>query len=673
MYRPKTNGSVTVFLALTFAMIAALLLTITESCRTVSERLFWQTAADSSMESLFSQYHRVLWEQYRLFGLQYRTDGDLTKEMYEFMKPYLEARDLFPGSIREENIIFSDHVHLTDSISFQEEVLEYMKYGLIDSLIAFGGEGFQQQEVVTELEKVFRRSEESSELQALQKNYQLDTKDLKDVEDAIERINAAAKSAASHHSDAGKALQREDPYDFYAAKNHFNHTLSELQEAVTDYIKAADQLSEKVAVLRQDFEARAASLSEEGRQAIDAEISEYENYVSGNGTVRRELEAMPEQAEKLKESADIIEKNVDEFEEWLADAMEEAWDEDDEDEPDFSYQISRFYRGAASDWMDFTLIHYSGETSQINAKNKRLLDQVRELTEGNLLKLVLPDEQPLPSKTAVNAGSPGFSADSTAHPAEIAVLGEYALKYFNYYHPGEVTEDQLPPSGSKALELEYLLNGKKSDYDNLSDTVTKLVALREAMNLLFLYSNAEKRNEARLFVTGFLAISGNPALISVFTFFVLGIWALAQAIRDVKTLLSAGRVPLFHDSASWSVDVSSLLHFGEGSISVDQRTNGLSYRDYLRAFLLGQGLLDQAEINTRMLSRIEKNIQSLGEQPESGFAIDQCLYGLQATVCPTTRHVMYRTGVVSMTAASMPSIEYSMEIKSYYKYRNDRH
>lgn len=79
----RTQGSVTVFLALSFAMIAALLLTIVESCRTVSERLFWQTAVDSSMESLFSQFHRPLWENYRIFGLQYRTDEDLSEEFYD--------------------------------------------------------------------------------------------------------------------------------------------------------------------------------------------------------------------------------------------------------------------------------------------------------------------------------------------------------------------------------------------------------------------------------------------------------------------------------------------------------------------------------------------------------------------------------------------------------------
>ena len=141
----RTQGSVTVFLALSFAMIAALLLTIVESCRTVSERLFWQTAVDSSMESLFSQFHRPLWENYRIFGLQYRTDEDLSEEFYDFMKPYLSARDLFPGSIREDGVSFLEHVHVTEGISFEEEVLEYMKYGLLDSLISFAGSDFQEQ------------------------------------------------------------------------------------------------------------------------------------------------------------------------------------------------------------------------------------------------------------------------------------------------------------------------------------------------------------------------------------------------------------------------------------------------------------------------------------------------------------------------------------------------
>lgn len=668
----RTQGSVTVFLALSFAMIAALLLTIVESCRTVSERLFWQTAVDSSMESLFSQFHRPLWENYRIFGLQYRTDEDLSEEFYDFMKPYLSARDLFPGSIREDSVSFLEHMHVTEGISFEEEVLEYMKYGLLDSLISFAGSDFQEQEVVEELEKVFRRADESKEIRELQRSYQLDTKDLKAVEDAIAQVDAATRSAEAAHQEAWNALRREDPYDFYSAKYSFTRALTELQHAVSRYTKAADQLAEKVAALRADFDTRSASLSEEGRQAIEAEISEYENYVSRSGEGRAEIEAMPAKAAALIAEADRVEQDVDDFEEWLADAISDAWDDDDEDEPDFSYEIRRFYRTAAADWHSFSLIHYGGELSSINAKNKALLDQISDLLQGNLLSLVLPDGAALPSSTAIHDRSPAFPADSTAHPVEVAILGEYALKFFHYYHPGETPKEQLPPSGAQALELEYLLGGESSDYENLSEYVTKLVALREGMNLIYLYSSPEKRNEARLFVTSFLVATGNPALISVFTFFVLGIWALVQAIQDVKTLLSAGRVPLFHDNSSWSVDISGLLRFGEHpSAGADVRKNGLSYRDYLRAFLLGEGLLRQAEINQRMLSRIEKNIRQIGKDPETGFALDECLYALEATVRPDTRHVMYSTGILQMVADTVPAIDYSMEISSYYKYRND--
>ena len=656
-----TQGSVTVFLALSFAMIAALLLTIVESCRTVSERLFWQVAVDSSMESLFSQFHRPLWENYRIFGLQYRTDEDLSEEFYDFMKPYLSARDLFPGSIREDGVSFLEHVHVTEGISFEEEVLEYMKYGLLDSLISFAGSDFQEQEIVEELEKVFRRADESKEIRELQRSYQLDTKDLKAVEDAIAQVDAATRSAEAAHQEAGNALRREDPYDFYSAKYSFTRALTELQHAVSRYTKAADQLAKKVAALRADFDTRSASLSEEGRQAIEAEISEYENYVSRSGEVRAEIEAMPAKADALIAEADRVEQDVDE--EWLADAIAAAWDDDEEGEPDFSYEIRRFYRNAAADWHSFSLIHYGGELSRINAKNKALLDQISDLLQDNLLSLVLPDGVTLPSNTAIHDRSPAFPADSTAHPVEVAILGEYALKFFHYYHPSETSKEQLPPSGAQALELEYLLGGESSDYENLSEYVTKLVALREGMNLIYLYSSPEKRNEARLFVTSFLVATGNPALISVFTFFVLGIWALVQAIQDVKTLLSAGRVPLFHDHSSWSVDISGLLRFGEHpSASADTRKKGLSYRDYLRAFLLGEGLLDQAEINQRM---------QIGKDPETGFAIDECLYALEATVRPDTRHVMYSTGILQMVADTVPSIDYSMEISSYYKYRND--
>ena len=61
------SASITVFLSLSFVLIAALILTITESARTIAQKYYMQTALNSAMESLFSEFHRPLWENYRSF------------------------------------------------------------------------------------------------------------------------------------------------------------------------------------------------------------------------------------------------------------------------------------------------------------------------------------------------------------------------------------------------------------------------------------------------------------------------------------------------------------------------------------------------------------------------------------------------------------------------------
>ncbi|ETP72223.1 hypothetical protein UYO_1824 [Lachnospiraceae bacterium JC7] len=676
MFRRYTRGSVTIFMALSFTMIAALLLTIVESCRTAGERYFWQAAADASMESLFSQYHRTLWENYRILGLQYRTDGDLIEEFYDFTEPYRTAHNLFPGNLKEENILLSEHLHITEDNCFEEEILEYMKYGLLDSLIHFAGSEHNESEVSGEMQSIFKRTGETKELRELQKKYSLDSNDLKMVETAIFNVDAAAKNAAACHHDCRSSLDSESPYSFYSQKDNFTDSLNSIDSAVQEFSSAADELAIKVQELRDDFELRKSSLSSEGIAAIEAEISEYENYVSGNGSVRAEIEAMPSQTVHLRNEADRVENDVIEFEEWLEEAMASCDDDDDDDSDyDFSYEITAFYNSAAWDWNSFPLISYHGNVSKINTTNKQILDQISGFMEGNLLSMVLPQNQSMPSKTKINVSNPHFMADSTANPVEIAILGEYALKYFNYYHQGVPSKDALPPSGNTGLEIEYLIGGEESDYENLSEFVTKLVTLREGLNLIYLYTDTAKRNEARAFVTSFLCVTANPALISVFTFFVLGIWAMAQSIKDVKTLLSNGKVPVFHDSESWSMDIGGLLDFGSSrSIEADSDCKrGLSYRDYLRTFLLGQGILDQSTINKRMLSRIEKNIQCIGKDPETSFSMDECLYALRIDIQADTKHVMYDNGFIPLVYGSAPEKKYSFNLSTYYKYKNDTH
>lgn len=672
----KKEASVTVFLALSFALIAALILGIVESARTVSQRLYLQVACDSAMESLFSQFHRPLWENYRILGLEYRDDGDLAEELSGFIAPYTAAKDLFPANVSAQNISLSDQEHLTEDIFLEEEILEYMKYGMADSLIRFAGRDQDEAGLSNTLETAFTRVPESTALQELQKKYRLSTGDTEAVEDAISRIADSVQAVREMHASAAGRLLAEDPIGFYRDSAAFRSRLDQLSASVSAFRSAADALARKLEALRSDFDLQKKDLSAEGIAAVEAGLAEYEAYTAENGRVRALAEAMPSQAESLILFSSSMDDSVAAFEEWLYEAEEDAADDEDSDY-DFSGEIRSFYQGAHAEWTDAVLPVFDYETHSISKKNKRILESIGNLLEGDLLPFVLPDGGPIPSAEKTNETETGFTAASGADLAETVLLGEYSLHYFNYYRDRGAPASDYPKSGSRALEIEYLLNGADSDEKNLSAFVRRLIALREGMNLLYLYQDTAKRNEARLFVITTLlggAAAANPALLSVLTFFVLSIWALAQSFSDVKALLSGGRVPLLHTKESWTLAVSDLLTFGQTHTArpTGNETKGFSYRDYLRIFLYGEGCRSQAEINRRMLSRMEKNLRS-GPAGEPQFLISQCLYGVQGSFLTDAKHILYGNGLLRKVSGRNLDPDYSFRVESFYKYRNETH
>ena len=71
----RHRGEVTVFLTMILVSIMTLLLVVVESARETGARLYLRMAADSSMDSVMAQYHRGLWENYRILGLETRGKG----------------------------------------------------------------------------------------------------------------------------------------------------------------------------------------------------------------------------------------------------------------------------------------------------------------------------------------------------------------------------------------------------------------------------------------------------------------------------------------------------------------------------------------------------------------------------------------------------------------------
>lgn len=672
------SASITVFLSLSFVLIAALILTITESARTIAQKYYMQTALDSAMESLFSEFHRPLWENYRIYALEFRDDNLLKEELQSFIKPYSDARNLFPAKIEKDGFSFTGRGLLSESHYFEEEILEYMPALLAKDCIEFLGEKKSGTDIPSILEEASKKEKEADSIQRLQEKYALNHYDVEYLEDCINNIDRLCKKAETLKHYALYSLQAHDASLFFSYSSSLKATLNGLKNTVNSYDARAELLKSKVEALWDDFSTEKENLEEDGIAAIEAQLKSYDNYLDDGGRVRQKIDGFPTQCENLDSAIEGIEENVRRFQEYIEEERErrrkrKKEEEDYDEDNGLQAEIDNFYNDTISIWQALTMPVYGEAVTQINKKNKRILESIHDIGKKKLLELLLPSGKECPS-TEESFSSALFSTESAANPIQVGLLGEYSLRFFHSYHKEE-SAHTTPYSNAKGLEVEYLLHGKKSDYENLSAQVTSLLAFRESMNFIHIMSDPEKLEAVEEFVTSFLAITANPVVIAVFSAFVIGIWALAQSLLDVKELLNDERVPLMHSLESWSLSLNHLLDFlsylsGE---ELPKENIGLSYEDYLRISLFTKGLLSQAKINDSMLYCMEKNIQTSIRDKEPSFQMNKCLYYLSTDAEIYSRHSLYHKGFLEMIGVNAGEEGYQSVLHSDYKYKNLSH
>ena len=672
------SASITVFLSLSFVLIAALILTITESARTIAQKYYMQTALNSAMESLFSEFHRPLWENYRIYALEFRDDNLLKEELQSFIKPYSDARNLFPAKIEKDGFSFTGRGLLSESHYFEEEILEYMPALLAKDCIEFLGEKKSGTDIPSILEEASKKEKEADSIQRLQEKYALNHYDVEYLEDCINNIDRFCKKTETLKHYALYSLQTHDASLFFSYSSSLKATLNSLKNTVNSYDARADLLKSKVEALWNDFSAEKENLEEDGIAAIETQLKSYDNYLDDGGRVRQKIDGFPAQCENLDSAIEGIEENVRRFQEYIEEERErrrkrKKEEEDYDEDNGLQAEIDNFYNDTISTWQALTMPVYGEAVTQINKKNKRILESIHDIGKKKLLELLLPSGKECPS-TEESFSSALFSTESAANPIQVGLLGEYSLRFFHSYHKEE-SAHTTPYSNAKGLEVEYLLHGKKSDYENLSAQVTSLLAFRESMNFIHIMSDPEKLEAVEEFVTSFLAITANPVVIAVFSAFVIGIWAFAQSLLDVKELLNDERVPLMHSLESWSLSLNHLLDFlsylsGE---EIPKENIGLSYEDYLRISLFTKGLLSQAKINDSMLYCMEKDIQTSIRDKEPSFRMDKCLYYLSTDAEIYSRHSLYHKGFLEMIGVNAGEEGYQSVLHSDYKYKNLSH
>lgn len=181
---------------------------------------------------------------------------------------------------------------------------------------------------------------------------------------------------------------------------------------------------------------------------------------------------------------------------------------------------------------------------------------------------------------------------------------------------------EITQKGDKLLyEKEYIISGKASDVENLSDVVGKIVWIREGINFVYLLTDQAKLAEADALATALVGYTGLVPLVVATKMAILAVWAYGESLLEAKILLHGGKVDFIKSAANWKISLSNLANIGnilKETCTGDE--TGMSYEDYLFLFI---GVTSKFNKCFRSMDVIERNIQSLSGVKT--FKMDNCL------------------------------------------------
>lgn len=175
-------------------------------------------------------------------------------------------------------------------------------------------------------------------------------------------------------------------------------------------------------------------------------------------------------------------------------------------------------------------------------------------------------------------------------------------------------------------QLEYILCGKGSDWDNLEGTAERMLVWREAVNAAYVFSDSEKIAEAEAMAAALSAVTMLPELLEPVKISILFAWSFLESMQDIKVLLNGGKEPVVKTAGTWQTNLEDIVNIG-GALKDDGGGEGLDYDEYLAAMLY---LESEDQVLMRAMDVMEMDVRHT--PGNMYFCMDRCLDNLMADV-----------------------------------------
>lgn len=650
------KGQVTVFISMVMMCIFALFCGLLESARTAGTRWYLQTVASSSLDSVFSQYHRQLWDTYRLLFAEYDKEDELEADFAGFFQPYLDESNWYPAELIKVNVEEWKKATDDQGVYLEKEILDYMKYGI-----------WEMDFNIDVVDGLWENAKEAGAVKEIAGTYREHARDALKLEKTLEAISDSQQKQMERRQKCASCLRNYDGSGFRRAAKDLIRELKRMPGLVKEYRKQADQLEKKLGESRKVFNEEKESCTGQVNGQLEKEVEQFEAYIAQDGQRRREIEQLEamsyeqiELIEEVMEEAEDVERMIDDWEE-----------EEDDDGPDLRALWSPVIRHFEQ--LQIRSISFSHGVK--DKKTEGWLKQVQKLCQSGLLELVVPDGVKVSDGSLETRELPSEGGDMTAGARGISladhlIINEYCGRFFRSF-PTKASENSesgetfftpgIEGEGGLAYELEYLIGGKKLDEDNLASVVSRLLAIREGLNMIHILSDSKKRQEAQnlaLLITG---VAGLSPLVFLTAFFIMSIWALGESLMDVRGLLAGRKVMILKAVEDWTLTLDELVTMGrEGEFGTGGGEKGLSYVSWLKILLFMDEIVCQ---EYRMMDLIQMNICRM----QKSFRMRRGIYQVKLRNELDSKHVFFSLGFMENQTGNR-NHTYPIEVMAERKY-----
>ena len=256
------------------------------------------------------------------------------------------------------------------------------------------------------------------------------------------------------------------------------------------------------------------------------------------------------------------------------------------------------------------------ESTEEDRDNYSIFENLKDFIDSGVLSQVLENPENVSKNTLSGSNLPSTfkGKKNNSLSKEIknkCVNALYAgLKFGNYNNPEKNTVLKY--------ELEYIISGKDSDKENLASVVEKIVSAKTGINMAYLITDKEKMEQVSAIAASVAIVTGLPFLEPVAKGVLISAWSMAEAVNDMKILLSEGKVALTKSKGGWRTSIGNITNGGK-----KEDSKGLSYKEYCQILIAVQNTGDSLY---RIMDLIQINIQ---KRYNSEFLMSKSLTGFK--------------------------------------------